>query len=363
MNTVLVDLQYGDCGKGKIADWLMKDYDICVRYSGGPNTGTTVWIDNQKYALHHLPVGLLRNKLSYIAPTCVINPKKLLNEIQELKDKGFDVDNNLQISPYCHVILDSHIDTDTRLENMGMGVGSTKQGMSPCMTDKYRRNGMRLFECEYRQDLEKYFSNVSADLSDYVLNHKNIFFQSSQGTLLDIDHGMYPFVSPTNNVAGFAAGACGIGPQHIDQVIGVFKPYVTYVGNGPFDLEIKDEVINSIIVQRGQEFGTTTGRRRRVGWLSLPLLQYACKINGATKLALTKSDVLEGLQVYIDDRVNFKQSDPLFLQNYKPSFVKFSDSFTTEEFVDFFNFSLTSFDIPDIHYLSEGKEREKMRVL
>jgi adenylosuccinate synthase len=363
MNTVLVDLQYGDSGKGKIADWLMEDHDICVRYSGGPNTGTTVWINDKKYALHHLPVGLLRNKPSYIASTCIINPKKLLKEIKDLKSQGFDVDSNLKISPYCHVISDSHIVIDIQKEDSGTGVGSTKQGMMPCIRDKYSRQGQRLYENLEYPELQKYFANVSYELAQARDSHKKILFQSAQGTMLDIDHGGYPFISTTNNVAGFAAGASGFGPQYVNDVVGVFKPYVTYVGNGPFDLEIKNQALNDTIAELGQEYGTTTGRRRRIGWLSIPLLEYACRINGVTKLALTKGDVLEGLEVHIDNRTNFKQSDPLFLQNYKPSFTKFSDKFTVKEFVTFFNHELTSLTIPDLYYISEGKEREKMRLI
>ena len=363
MNTILVDLQYGDSGKGKVADWLMDYHDICVRYSGGPNTGTTVWIKDKKYALHHLPVGLLRNKPSYIAQTCLINEKKLWQEICDLKMAGFNVDENLKISPYCHVINDYHITEDTNLENNEKGVGSTKQGIMPCTKDKYSRKGQRLHESLEYEQLRKYFANVSYDLAEAAACQKSILFQSAQGTMLDIDHGYYPFISTTNNVAGFAPGASGFGPTNIDEVVGVFKPYVTYVGNGPFDLEIKDQKMNDLIAELGGEYGTTTGRRRRIGWLSIPLLQYACRLNGVTKLAVTKSDILEGLEVYMDDRINFNQSDPLFLQNYKPVFSKFSDSFTINELIQFFNKEIISKDIPDLHYISEGKERERMRVI
>lgn len=363
MNTIVVDLQYGDNGKARVCDWLMDKYDVGTKYSGGPNAGGGVLIGNQEYKLHNVPASILRNKPSFIAQTCLINVPKLLEEIQYLKDAGFDVDNNLKISPLCFIIDNYHILEDVKRENTKFGVGSTKSGIMPCMKEKYYREGVRLYQSKDGKQLEKYFVNVPYELNKAVSLGKRVLLQASQGCLLDIDHGYYPYISTTNNVSGFAPGACGIGPQYTTDVIGIFKPYTTYVGVGPFPLEITDQEINDKICNQGHEFGTTTGRRRRIGWLSLPLIQYACLINGVTKLALTKGDVLSGMEIYADTRIDMDLSDPLFLQNYKPIFSKLSDSFTTKEFVYYFNNTLTSLSLPDIYFVSEGRERDNMRVV
>jgi adenylosuccinate synthase len=360
MNTVLVDLQYGDCGKGKIADYLMNEHDICVRYSGGPNTGTTVWHGNQKYKLHHLPVGLLRNKDSYIASTCLIIPGKLEEEINKLKRLGFDVDSHLKISPYCHVITYTHIARDIKNEEAGNGVGSTKQGISPCSSDKYLRKGLRLFEWVANgenTELEKYFCDVSYELNNAINEGKNILFQSSQGTLLDIDHGAYPYVSTTNNIAAAAPMACGIGPQYIDKVVGVFKPYMTYVGTGPFNLEITDTSLNDCIAGRGEEYGTTTGRRRRIGWLSIPLLLYSCRINGVTNLAITKGDVLNGLTVFYDPYLHTGKAVDIF--NRVPRLINYG-TFELNKFVEFLNRNPV---LPTVKYVSTGKSHDQIIIL
>lgn len=365
MNTVVVDIQIGDCGKGKIADHLMKEHDICVRYSGGPNTGTTVCIDKNKYKLHHLPVGLLHNKPSYIAPTVLINAQKLLKEISNLQQQGFDLDNTLKISPNCHVITDLHIESDIKKEVSGKGIGSTKQGISPCSVDKYNRTGLRLFECKEAVLLEKHFVDVSYELNKAIRNNKNILFQSSQGTLLDIDHGNYPYVSTTSNTAGAAAMACGIGPQYINRVVGVFKAYLTYVGNGNFVTEIKDQIINDYIVEKGYEFGTTTGRRRRVGWIDLPMLSYAANVNGCTELAITKFDVLSEIdkQACISYNHNGKEIyyPPMIrknLENCIPNYIQHNSGDCFDLFADIVE-SCFENDIR-IKYVSTGPGREQI---
>lgn len=365
MNTVLVDLQLGDCGKGKIADYLMEGHDICVRYSGGPNTGTTVWTNGTKYKLHHLPVGLLRNKPSYIAQTCLINPAKLMREIIELKELGFDVDKNLKISPHCHVITQEHIDRDVANETSGLsagGVGSTKQGISPCSQDKYARKGIRLID---HKGFDRYLADVPLELNHALRNNKSIFFQSSQGTMLDIDHGNYPFVSTTSNTAGAAPMACGVGPQNINKVIGVFKPYLTYVGVGNLPTEIDDENINSRIAERGWEYGTTTGRRRRIGWLDLPALAHACMINGVQELAVTKSDVLEGMKVMYSDRCLLENGASIYLphdRKYKAC-LKECDNVSEMLFIVMESLrNIYNLDVK-LKYISTGKDREEMRIL
>jgi len=365
MNTVLVDLQLGDAGKGKIADYLMKDYDICVRYSGGPNTGTTVLSKGVKYKLHHLPVGLLRNKLSYIAPTCLINPDRLIKEINELEAQGFEVKSNLKISPHCHVITQEHIYQDITNETAGSGVGSTKQGISPCAQSKYARKGIRLIDSEWRGVFNHYFTDVSLDLNLAIKQDKNILFQSSQGTMLDIDHGLYPFVSTGSNTAGAAPMACGIGPQYINKVIGVFKPYLTYVGSGSFPTEIKDEQINNAIAEFGGEYGTTTGRRRRIGWLDLPALAYACRLNGVTELAVTKLDVIDKIS-------NVMYSDRCIVDNEISIYLPFDGKYSvilkpaqdSKHLLDIVEYELKQIYNLDIiiRYISTGRDREEMLI-
>jgi adenylosuccinate synthase len=301
INTILVDLQYGDCGKGRIADYLMQSNDVCVRYSGGPNTGTTVYINGNKIVLHHLPVGLLSNKPSYIASTCLVNPLKLLEEINYIKSLGYNVDNNLFISPFCFVITEKHIEIDKWKETTTNGVGSTQQGISPCSADKYSRTGIQLFESQYAHLFSKYFCDVSKKLHIEMNNHKNILFQSSQGTLLDIEHGVYPYLSTTSNTAQAAYYSCGIGiytPFDTD-VVGVIKPYVTYLGNNnKFITEVDDIRSRDWIIVNGHEYGSTTGRPRRIGWLDLPALDYACRLNGVEYVAITKVDILKEFEDY-----------------------------------------------------------------
>lgn len=371
MNTVIVDLVLGDSGKGKIIDYLMKDYDICVKYSGGPNSGATIVVEEKKYKLHHLPAGLIRGKPSYIASTCLINPDKLISEIENLKCNGFDVDKNLKISPNCHIITKEHIELDTQKENSGKGVGSTKQGISPCSQSKYSRTGIRLFECEQVKSLKKYFADISCDLNNAIKKGKNILFQSTQGTLLDIEHGFYPYVSTTNNVAGAAASSCGIGPQHINKVIGIFKAYTTYVGNGPFLTEIKDEKLNDYIANKGYEYGTTTGRRRRIGWLDIPLLKYAINVNGCTELAMMKYDVLSGIQKKMC--VSYKNNDRFIVYppaikeqifQYEPLYVNYSSGSNDIDFLEGIEEQLLYDKFEQrIRYISTGPERNQIKDL
>lgn len=364
MITAVVDTQFGDNGKARLVDYLMFEYDAAVKTNGGPNSGGRVVIKDKVYKLHNIPASILRNKPSYIAQTCLINPEKLLKEIEYLENEGFDVKNNLKISPYAHTITRFHIEQDEAMENTPWGVGSTKQGISPCSRDKYSRRGVRLFECALADQFEKYFVDVSAEINKLHQNGKDILLQTSQGTMLDPDWGNYPYVSTTSNTASAAAMGAGIAPYLVQRVIGLMKPYTTIVSTQPFPLEIKDQKLNDTIVQRGGEMGTTTGRRRRIGWLSLPLLQYACRVNGVTELTITKGDVLEGLPVQWDERNLswFTESDPLWMVNYKPFLTEYSKSFCYRDFVRYFNktISLVLNDLPQIKYVSTGDERNQM---
>jgi adenylosuccinate synthase len=293
--SIVVGLQAGDEAKGRITDYLMKDAEICVRYSGSCNTGATVLDDKgNKFKFHHLPVSIARNKPSYIGSSCLLDPNKLLQEINHYKSLGFDVDANLRISPDCHIITEEHIRKDNENENAGSGVGSTRRGVAYCAADKYARTGQRI---ESLGEFGKYFADVPSELNKAIDDNKSVIFEGSQGFALDIDQGNYPFVSSTSNVAGAACSSCGVGPTRITNVIGVAKCYSTYVGTGPYINEIRNQDLNEKIAQIGGEFGTTTGRRRRVGFLDLVTLKKACLVNGCTEIALTKSDVLVGMQM------------------------------------------------------------------
>ena len=290
---VVVGVQAGDEAKGRVCAHLMDEADICCRYSGANNTGATVYASSgQKYKFHHLPVSIAANKPSYIGAACLIDPRRLLEEINLYKSYGFDVDSNLRISPDCHVITEAHIQRDSANEDAGKGVGSTKRGVSPCSMDKYARKGVKL---ETLGEFDRYFANVPQELNRAIDQDKSVVFEGSQGYALDIDQGNYPYVSTTTNVSGGACSSCGVGPTRITEVVGVTKCYSTYVGTGPYTTEVQDQALNECIADRGHEYGTTTNRRRRVGFLDLPALKQACLVNGCTSLALTKSDVLKGL--------------------------------------------------------------------
>jgi adenylosuccinate synthase len=293
MITVVCGVQSGDEAKGKICDAIMDKYDCCVRYSGSCNVGATVCVEGIKYKFNHLPVSILWNKPAFISSPCLIDPRRLQDEIDRFKMAGCDVDSNLRISPDCHLITQEHIDQDCQNEGTNSKVGSTKRGVGPCAKDKYGRKGVKI---ETLQDqFGKYFCDIPYELNRLADAGKDILFEGSQGTLLDIDHGLcYPHISTTSNIAG-AACLSGIGPTKITDVIGVTKGYLTKVGTGPCPTLIEDGAVNDGIVDRGHEFGTVSGRRRKVAWLDLVALKYACQLNGCTSIALTKSDVLKGL--------------------------------------------------------------------
>ena len=297
VNTVVVGLQFGDEGKGKICDHLMQEHDACVRYSGSCNTGATVIVDGKKYKFHHIPVSVIHNKPAYIASQCLLNPQRLMDEINVFKNLGFNVDANLFISPDCNIITAEHIQKDAAKETSHAAVGSTKSGVSPCASAKYGREGIKI---GLLQEFNKYIVDVSKDINDRIRHGQSILFEGSQGTLLDIDHGfVYPCISTTSNIAAAACVSAGVGPTKIGRVVGIFKAYMTKVGKGPFPTKIRDEDIANKIIEKGFEYGTTTGRKRDVGWLDIPLLKYACDINGVTELAMTKFDVLEGMKKFV----------------------------------------------------------------
>lgn len=338
-NVILVGIQWGDEGKGKIVDYLAHEADMVVRFQGGNNAGHTVIIGDQKIVLHLIPSGILREKtVCIIGNGVVLDPAVLKKEIEVLKSKNFSVTPaNLQISHYAHLILPYHckIDQINEKRKGDLKVGTTGRGIGPAYVDKFDRVGIRVGDyMDLTQFKEKLKLNILiknqilenifheapysyAQVEDEMLAHREwilphlkdvsyvihqaqkkkqkILFEGAQGTSLDVDHGTYPYVTSSNTISGAACTGAGVGPTTINKVIGVCKAYATRVGAGPFPTELDNEIGEKIRAQ-GQEFGATTGRPRRCGWLDAVCLQYAVRVNGITDLAVTKLDVLSGFQ-------------------------------------------------------------------
>jgi adenylosuccinate synthase len=334
--TILVGTQWGDEGKGKVTDLLGDRMDLVVRYQGGNNAGHTVRAGGHTLKLHLVPSGILSpGVVPVIADGVVVDPGVLLQEMDELGARGIDT-SSLLVSANAHLIMPYHLELDRVTERyLGRNrLGTTKRGIGPAYADKAARIGLRVQDLTdekiFRQKLEVVLKEKNAILSrvynrlpleaeDIVRDYlgyggrlaphiadtsavlyralregKQVLLEGAQGTLLDLDHGTYPFVTSSNPVAGGALVGAGLGPKEVDRVIGVTKAYVTRVGSGPFPTEDEGEA-GTRMQERGQEFGTTTGRRRRCGWFDAVLLRYAARVNGLTELFLTKLDVLSGL--------------------------------------------------------------------
>lgn len=307
-NTVLIGLQWGDEGKGKVIDLLTPEYDATIRYQGGNNAGHTIVVGREKTVLHLIPSGVLHNNcLCIIASGVVVNPAVLIEEIENLQKNGFLKDpKQLVVSRKAHVIFPEHIGRDLKREKElgSSAIGTTGRGIGPCIEDKVSRRGVRMGELEacsnkeyaaYGKKLAPYLADTEALIKDWMLQGKKLLFEGAQGVGLDIDHGTYPYVTSSNTTSGAVFNGAGIPPGSLDAVIGVAKAYATRVGNGPFPTEQVNEIGN-LLQEEGAEFGSTTGRKRRCGWLDLALLKEACWLNGVTALALTKLDVLSKLQ-------------------------------------------------------------------
>ena len=329
---VLLGLQWGDEGKGKLADLLALNYDVVARFQGGPNAGHTLNFDGIKHVLHQIPSGIFREKTeNIIGNGVVLDPITFKKEIEELSKFNIDVRNNLYISKRAQLILPTHKLLDTVYEESkgNKKIGTTLRGIGPTYQDKISRIGLRVgdilesdFEDRYNALVKKHKAllksyNLKYNLiqeekdftealnflkefrlinSEYLINNHissqhSILAEGAQGSLLDIDFGSYPFVTSSSTISAAACTGLGIAPQNIREVFGVFKAYCTRVGGGPFPTELHDETGNSLRTQ-GQEFGATTSRPRRCGWLDLPALKYACIINGVTQLFMMKVDVL-----------------------------------------------------------------------
>jgi adenylosuccinate synthase len=329
---ILLGLQWGDEGKGKIVDYLADKYEIIARFQGGPNAGHTLVIDGVKTVLHTVPSGILKpNVINVIGNGVVIDPTTLLKEIDQLQAKGVEVLKRLLVSKKAHLILPTHkiLDAASEAAKGQDKIGSTLRGIGPTYMDKTGRNGLRIgdiLEKDFRQRYEKVrdkhlhlLTLYSYDFSlkeieaqwfesieqikklqfidaEYYLNEalasgKKILAEGAQGTMLDIDFGTYPYVTSSNTITSAACNGLGIPPTKVREVIGIAKAYCTRVGSGPFPTELLDAVGDNIR-NKGNEFGSTTGRPRRCGWFDIPAMRYACMINGVTQIAITKADVL-----------------------------------------------------------------------
>jgi adenylosuccinate synthase len=335
-NVTVIGGQWGDEGKGKIVDWLSSRADVVVRFQGGHNAGHTLVIGDQTYKLSLLPSGIVRGKLSVIGNGVVLDPWALRDEVGRLAGQGVDITPEvLRIADTCPLILPIHRDLDALREDAsGKGkIGTTRRGIGPAYEDKVGRRAIRVCDlahlgqlgpqldrlCAHHDALRAGFGEPPVDrarlerdlgeIADFVLRFAapvwkdlnrarlagdRILFEGAQGVLLDVDHGTYPFVTSSNTIAGSAAGGTGLGPSAAGFVLGIVKAYTTRVGSGPFPTELDDEV-GERLGERGREFGTVTGRKRRCGWFDAVLVRQSMAVSGVTGIALTKLDVLDGL--------------------------------------------------------------------
>ena len=337
-NVVVVGTQWGDEGKGKVVDWLTDHAQGVVRFQGGHNAGHTLVIHGRKTVLHLIPSGILRSEVAcFIGNGVVVSPQALMDELRTLEEAGIEVRSRLTISEACPLILAHHVALDRARETAkGAGkIGTTGRGIGPAYEDKVARRAIRMQDLFHRERLAAKLGEV-LDFHNFVLRQyfgvetvdfqstlddllaladqvkpmvgdvprrlfeaqkagKNLLFEGAQGTLLDVDHGTYPFVTSSNCVAGAAAAGSGVGPQMLEYILGITKAYTTRVGSGPFPTELEDEIGRQIAV-RGNEVGATTGRPRRCGWFDAAALKRSIQINGISGLCITKLDVLDGME-------------------------------------------------------------------
>lgn len=360
---IIVGTQWGDEGKGKITDILAEDVDLVVRYQGGNNAGHTVVVGDDTFKLHLIPSGVIqKNCCSIIGSGVVIDPEVLFKEIETLKSQGINVSpKNFKIAALAHIILPFHkiLDNKQEAKRHEEKIGTTGRGIGPCYTDKIARMGIRVIDLLSREKLankiiKKKWDDIIPDhnldvdevidtyakfgeqLKPFVIDsslfinqaideNKKIILEGAQGTMLDVDHGTYPFVTSSNPISGGACIGAGIGPHKINEVIGVTKAYVSRVGEGPFPTELLNSQ-GDYLREKGAEYGTTTKRPRRCGWLDLVVLRYSIRLNGITEICFTKLDVLDGLETirvckgYETDKGLLKEFplDQDLLQNCKP---------------------------------------------
>jgi adenylosuccinate synthase len=332
---LILGTQWGDEGKGKVVDYFSKKADYVVRFNGGNNAGHTIKVGEELYKLHITPSGVIQGKIGVIGNGVVIDPEIILKEIEELTNRG--IKPKLLISDRANIIMPYHKILDGA-EEQHLGdkkIGTTKRGIGPCYSDKVSRSGIRAIDLidkenlgkkldtvlpvkqrildiykidkkldkkeiletyiNYGKQLKGFITSTHIELNNAIKSGKNILLEGAQGTMLDVDYGSYPYTTSSNTIAGGSLIGTGIGPHHIDDIIGIVKAYTTRVGEGPLPTELFDDV-GRHLAEKGHEFGTTTNRPRRCGWLDLVVVNHSCIISGITKLAITKLDVLDGLK-------------------------------------------------------------------
>ncbi|MBI2651216.1 adenylosuccinate synthetase [Candidatus Woesearchaeota archaeon] len=293
----IIGAQFGDEGKGKIIDFLAENADVVARFNGGNNAGHTINVNGKTVILHLIPSGILhKGKINIIGNGVVVDPAVLMEEIEELKGKGIKVTpDNLIVSENAHAILEKHIRED---KEKNMHIGTTSRGIGPAYTDKVARAGLKLIDYANQSNnskLKPFLKNTALLINNLIDKGKKVLFEGAQGTLLDIDHGTYPYVTSSNTIAGGICTGLGISPKKIKTILGVAKAYTTRVGNGAMPTELKDDT-GKIIQQKGKEFGATTGRARRVGWFDALMCKYAVMVNGLDALVITKLDILSEIE-------------------------------------------------------------------
>ncbi|MBS0013614.1 MAG: adenylosuccinate synthase [Desulfobacterales bacterium] len=335
-NIVIIGTQWGDEGKGKIVDLLAEYSDCVVRFQGGNNAGHTMVVNGEQFISHLVPSGIIQGKVCMIGNGMVVDPEVLINEIDYLTEKGVNVGpEQLKISEKAHLIMPYHkaVDHAREAANEKKQIGTTGRGIGPCYEDKSARRGIRFVDllddgfeenvravaeeknfylteffkapavevqdvidsyCRYRDRLAPYVTDISVMIDQVLREDRRVLFEGAQGTHLDIDHGTYPYVTSSNTVSGNACCGAGVGPKKIDRITGIVKAYTTRVGKGPFPTELFDAT-GDFIQEKGAEFGATTGRRRRCGWIDTVMLRNAVRLNSLTGFAVTKLDVLGGL--------------------------------------------------------------------
>jgi adenylosuccinate synthase len=419
MVDVILGLQWGDEGKGKIVDYFAPGYEMIARFQGGPNAGHTLYVDGKKIVLHQIPSGIFReNKINLIGSGVVLDAVILKKECESVAAFGVDYKKSLFISERTHLILPSHRALD-RASETAKGhdkIGSTLKGISPAYMDKTGRNGLRVgdlldddFKSKYQSLRKKHqqildnFSfaedisqaeneffealeflkslkivNGEYFINDAITSGKRILAEGAQGSMLDVDFGTFPFVTSSNTITAGVCSGLGISPQKIKEVIGITKAYCTRVGSGPFPTELHDEM-GEMIRKNGNEFGSTTGRPRRCGWIDLVALNFACMINGVTQLVMTKADVLDNIEVLKvcnQYSINGKESMQVPFQmegkDVKPLYKKF-DGWKTDitgikeyenipsEMDTYINYINTTLKVP-VKYISNGPGTDQLIV-
>lgn len=412
---VILGLQWGDEGKGKIVDVLSPGYDIIARFQGGPNAGHTLEFNNTKHILHNIPSGIFReNNLNIIGNGVVLDPVIFCAEIEKLRKAGIKPEKNLLISRKAHLILPSHRALDAASEKAKgkTKIGSTLKGIGPTYMDKTGRNGLRVGDIEMnlkekydallqkhqsllgmynydynsKEDEEQWFRSIETIKefkfidSEHYINQsiregKKLLAEGAQGTLLDIDFGSYPYVTSSNTICAGTCTGLGIAPSSIGEVLGVFKAYCTRVGSGPFPTELMDKEGDKLR-KEGNEFGSTTGRPRRCGWIDLVALKYAIMLNGVTQLVMTKADVLDnfdsifaataykwGGKIISDFPYSIDENiEPVYeeLPGWKTNLtsIKSKKEFP-ENFMQYINFLEKELGVP-VSYVSTGPDREQI---